>query len=93
MYILFALLIAAFITYLAVGLYAVVHDKKSVLNRVFLGINVNFAIYAIASAFILVAPDKNTCFVWTNIYSIGLFTFSSFILHFFMVFSLKKGFV
>jgi diguanylate cyclase (GGDEF)-like protein/PAS domain S-box-containing protein len=91
MYILFALLIAAFITYLAVGLYAVVHDKKSVLNRVFLGINVNFAIYAIASAFILVAPDKNTCFVWTNIYSIGLFTFSSFILHFFLIFSVKKN--
>ena len=90
MYILFALLIAAFITYLVVGFYAVVHDKNSALNRVFLRLNFSFAIYALASAFTAAAPDKSACFVWTSVNSIGVFTFSSFILHFFMIFSLKK---
>ncbi|MBK5254255.1 MAG: diguanylate cyclase [Peptostreptococcaceae bacterium] len=72
------------------GIYIVFQDRKAALNRTFFMMNLSFAIYAIGSAFLLVAPDKDSCDLWIKILAIGAFSFPSIGLHFFLIFSERK---
>ena len=90
MIILFMLLIISFVVYATVGIYAIYKDKKSPLNRTFLLLNLSFAVMALGSAFMVVSPEKTGCFFWINILVIGSFSFPSFALHFFLIFSERR---
>ncbi len=90
MLIIFMLLTLSSFLFLIIGAYAVYRDKKTILNRIFLLLNLSFAIKAFASAFIIVAPNKEACVAWTKAMSIGFFASASLSLHFFLIYSEKK---
>lgn len=84
------LLIVSFIIYLIGGLYVIYQDKKSLLNRVFLALNLCFALYAFSQAFMITAPDKSICIIWSKIASLSLFSYSCIALHFALIYTEKK---
>ncbi len=75
---------------IAIGIFILYKDRKSPLNRIFFAFNISIAIYAIGLAFMIVAPDKNHCVVWTKIFSIGAYSFASLALHFFLIYTEKN---
>ncbi len=77
----------SFLTYLFLGFYLFRLDKRSMLNRTFLGICLSFAIWALSSYYIFPVGDKTNIFFWHKISAIGWCTFPAFILHFMMLLS------
>jgi len=83
------LMTVSFIIYLFLGVYAIYLNKKASLNRIFLALNLSFAIWSLASAFLISAVDKQGSMMWNRIGSIGYCSFASLVLHFFLVFTHK----
>ncbi len=81
------LALLSFLIYLNMGYYTFSLDRKSVLNRLFLYVCIVFANWSFIYMFFYSATTKEECWIW---YRLGLFstcTFSSVILHFFLIFT------
>ncbi|MDW7657502.1 MAG: EAL domain-containing protein [Bacillota bacterium] len=90
----FALIVFfSFLVSLGLGVHVLFLDRQSVQNRVFFALNMSFAIWSFAVVFFITAPDAAGCLVWDLIASIGYYSFASFVLHFFLVFTGKTGFL
>ncbi len=76
---------AASVIYLGMGFYVWFVDKKSPVNRVFLFTCLSFFIWSFAYGFFYLAPDKADAWFWYRISSLGWISFSSLILHFFLL--------
>lgn len=84
------LMIVSFISYIYVGIYVIYIDRKAALNRIFLALNLSFAIWALTNAFMVSAPDKHDAMVWNMIGSIGYCSFANFALHFSLIYTKKE---
>ncbi len=88
---------SATIAYLYLGIYALRLDTKSRLNRVFFLLSLSFIIWAFSYTFLYPAKDKETCWLWYRIGSIGWCFFAGIMLHFFLMLtknpSIKKWWI
>jgi len=66
------------------------HKTKSALNRLHICIILCVSIWSLGSFFIYTAANRNTCWFWYKFSSVGQCFFSSFILHFSLVFTRKN---
>jgi len=80
----------AFIVYLYLGIYALRLDKRGRLNRIFFLLALSFAIWAFSYTFLYPAKDKESCWFWFKIGSIGWCNFACFSLHFHLILAKKK---
>lgn len=72
----------SFIVYLYLGIYTLLKDKKSRLNRTFFFVCLSFAVWAFSYTFLYPAKDKETAWFWLRAGSIGWCSFAAFMLHF-----------
>lgn len=77
----------SFLTYLLLGFYLFRLDKRSMLNRTFLGVCLSFAIWALSSYYIFPGGNKSTIWFWYKISAIGWCFFPAFLIHFMMLLS------
>jgi PAS domain S-box-containing protein len=75
----------ASVIYICMGFYAWVIDKKSPVNRLFLFTCLSFFIWSFAYGFFYLAPAKHDAWFWYRISALGWISFSSLILHFFLL--------
>lgn len=83
----------SFVIYLGSGIYVIILDRKSALNRAFFALNMSFAVWAFALTFFITAPNKESSLFWDIIASFGYYSFSSFVLHFFLLYTGKTRFL
>jgi diguanylate cyclase (GGDEF)-like protein/PAS domain S-box-containing protein len=83
----------SFLVYLSAGIYVIYLDRKSSLNRTFFALNMSFALWSFAIVFFITAPDKASCLIWDRISSLGYYSFASFVLHFFLLYTGKVRFL
>ena len=75
----------ASVIYLGMGFYTWVVDKKSPVNRLFFFTCLSFFIWSFAYGFFYLAPAKHDAWFWYRISSLGWISFSSLILHYFLL--------
>ncbi|MDW7656327.1 MAG: EAL domain-containing protein [Bacillota bacterium] len=83
----------SFMVYLSVAIHVILLDRKSALNRTFFALNTSFAIWSLALAFFISAPDKESVKLWDYVASVGYNSFASFVLHFFLLYTGKTRFL
>ncbi len=81
---------AVSVIYMCMGFYAWFIDKKSPINRLFLFTCLSFFIWSFAYGFFYLAPTKQEAWLWFRISSLGWISFSSLILHFFLLMTNRK---
>ena len=81
---------AASVIYLGMGFYAWFIDKKSPVNRLFLFACLSFFIWSFAYGFFYLVPAKQEAWFWYRISSVGWISFSSLLLHFFLLMTNRK---
>lgn len=75
------------------GIHVLILDRHSALNRIFFCLNMSFAIWSLAVVFFITAPDAAACLTWDLVASLGYYSFASFVLHFFLLFTGKTAFL
>jgi diguanylate cyclase (GGDEF)-like protein/PAS domain S-box-containing protein len=91
---LFALTVfLSFLISLGLGVHVLFLDRNAALNRVFFALNMSFAIWSFGVVFFIASPDAAGCLAWDLVASLGYYSFASFVLHFFLVFTGKTGFL
>ncbi len=87
----FSLALSSFsILYIVLGINVFLMNKKSLLNRLFLIINLSLFIWSFASALYISAYTLEACIFWYKVSSIGCFLFIGVILHFFLEYTQKQ---
>ncbi len=79
------------VVYLALGIYAYSLEPRSRVNRLFLALCVSFAAWAFFYAFVYGAPDREACWFWYRLSSIGWCNFAGIALHFFIVLTKRES--
>lgn len=82
--------ILACFTYFVLGLYILLHNRQSALNRSFFYLSLVFAVYAFAYAFYYVSPDYQAMIHWHKISSVGWTLFPAFLLNFTLILTRHK---
>jgi diguanylate cyclase (GGDEF)-like protein/PAS domain S-box-containing protein len=72
-----ALSFVAFFVYMYIGLYTYKHNKKSIVNRVFLLLCTSYAIWSFAYAFAYISYDHYVFSIWNKISALGWCSFSA----------------
>lgn len=76
--------------FLAMGTTIIFLDRKALLNRTFLALNLCLFIWSFFTAISTIAPDKTNCIFWSKIAGLGYCFFPSVALHFFLVYAKKE---
>jgi diguanylate cyclase (GGDEF)-like protein/PAS domain S-box-containing protein len=85
------LFFASFIIYIYFGIYVLILDSKSVLNRVFFIACIFLGLWAFTYTFMVSAPDVDTALMWRRFSVLGWCSVYGILLHFFLVLTGKDS--
>lgn len=85
------ILIILSVSYIFLGNKALRLDKRSLLNRLFFALNLSLIIWSVASAFHISAYNEATSIFWYKLSSVGFYLLIGIVLHFFLVYTIKKA--
>lgn len=88
----FQILISALTIYFFLVIHVLRFGFKSLLNRMFLLASFCLLVWSMENVFIFYATTSDSCMLWYKAGSFGQCFYSSFILHFYIVFTGKKSF-
>ena len=85
------ILIILSVSYLFLGNKVFQLDKRSLLNRIFVALNLSLIIWSVASAFYISAHTEAACVFWYKLSSVGFYMMIGIVLHFFLVYTKKEA--
>lgn len=85
------ILVSALTIYFVLVIHALRFGLRSILNRVFLLATISILLWTLNNILIFYGLDSETCTFWYRYASVGQCFYSSFILHFYIVFTGKKA--
>lgn len=81
-----------FCIYCAIGIYVVLLDRKSHLNRVFFLVCTSLAIWSFGITLFYNSQSKEQCWFWYKYFAVGWYATPALMLHFFLVLTGKNKF-
>lgn len=78
------------IIYLEFGIYVMVQNRNSIVNKWFFTLCISFFIWSVAYIFCYAAPDESSVVLWDKVASIGWISFPALMIKFFAIASRQE---